>query len=160
MRVGLISDTHGLLRASALSALDGVDVILHAGDVGDPDILVELGAIAPVHAVSGNTDGFTVRAQVQERVELELEGWRVLLTHGHELGSPDAARLHAAYPEAHVVVYGHTHVPRVDVHEGALIINPGAAGPARFKLLPSVAILELERGRTPAASAVRPIPLG
>jgi hypothetical protein len=159
MRIGLISDTHGLLRPAALTRLDGVDVILHAGDIGSSDILVELATVAPVHAVSGNTDGFAVRAEVRERVTLELEGWRVLLTHGHELGSPTAARLRAAYPDAHVIVYGHTHVARVETLGGTLIINPGAAGPARFRAEPSLAILHLEPGVAPVPAAVTAVPL-
>lgn len=159
MRIGLISDTHGQLRASALAALEGVELILHAGDVGDPDILAELGALAPVHAVFGNTDGFEVRARTRERVELELEGWRVLVTHGHELGSPNAARLHDAHPHAQVIVYGHTHVQRIDELPGVLVVNPGAAGPARFRLAPSLALLELAAGTVPSAESVRLVPL-
>lgn len=147
MRVGLISDTHGLLRATVFDQLAGVDVILHAGDIGDTVILDDLQAIAPVHAVFGNTDGWGIREVVQERVELELEGWRVLVTHGHELGSPTPRKLRDAYPEAQLIVYGHTHVPLLQELEGALIINPGAAGPARFKLVPSLAVLELAPGK-------------
>jgi putative phosphoesterase len=159
MRIGLISDTHGLLRPAALTRLAGVDLILHAGDIGSSDILVELAAVAPVHAVFGNTDGFAVGAEVREQVILDLAGWRVLLTHGHELGSPTAARLRAAYPDAHVIVYGHTHVARVDALGGALIINPGAAGPARFRAEPSLAILDLEPGVAPTPAAVMPVSL-
>lgn len=145
MRVGLISDTHGQLRPEVFAHFTDLALILHAGDVGNTEILTELATLAPVHAVFGNTDGFDVRAQVTERVELELEGWRVLVTHGHELGSPTAAKLHLAYPEADVIIYGHTHVPRTDVVDRTLVANPGAAGPARFKLRPSIAILELTR---------------
>lgn len=159
MKIGLISDTHGLLRPAALTQLHGVELILHAGDIGGADILVALDAVAPVHAVWGNTDGFAVRTEVRERVTLELEGWKVLLTHGHELGSPTAARLRAAYPDAHVIVYGHTHVARVEALDGTLIINPGAAGPARFRAGPSLAILELRPGVPPAPAAVTPVPL-
>ncbi|HSJ16431.1 MAG TPA: metallophosphoesterase family protein [Longimicrobiales bacterium] len=159
MKVGLISDTHGQLRAQALTHLAGVDLVLHAGDVGRGDILDELDALAPVHAVFGNTDSFELRSRAPERVELELEGWIVLLTHGHELGAPTAARLRAAYPAAHVIVYGHTHVARVEALDGALIVNPGAAGPARFRLEPSIAILELRSGTPPTPASVRLIPL-
>lgn len=146
MLVGLISDTHGLLRPAVLERLAGVDAILHAGDVGDPGILVELGALAPVHAVWGNTDGFDVREHAVERVQLELEGWQVLVTHGHELGSPKPASLRDAYPGADIIVFGHTHTPLLEEYRGALIVNPGAAGPARFRLRPSVALLELGPG--------------
>lgn len=152
MRVGLISDTHGQLRAGVFPHFEGVDLILHAGDVGSADILAELGAIAPVYAVYGNTDGFEIRRQVKERVRLELEGWQVLVTHGHELGSPRPDTLHEEYPQANIVVYGHTHVPLVEEVGGALIVNPGAAGPARFKLRPSIAVLELAPGRREVTS--------
>lgn len=155
MRVGLISDTHGLLRPGALEQLADAELILHAGDVGDPGILVELGALAPVHAVWGNTDGFDVRAVTAERVRLELEGWQVLLTHGHELGSPRPDSLRDAYPDADIIVFGHTHAPLAEAFRGALMVNPGAAGPARFRLRPSIALLEL----APGAREVRHIEL-
>jgi len=141
--IGLISDTHGHLRPGVFGALDGVERILHAGDVGPVDILVELEAIAPVTAVHGNTDRWDVREQTTEAERLELAGRVVVLTHGHLLGSPNPANLRAAYPAADIIVYGHTHRPAVDRHDGALIVNPGAAGPPRFRLKPSVAILEL-----------------
>lgn len=159
MRIGLISDTHGLLRPAVLTHFDGVDLILHAGDVGAAGILVELNALAPVHAVYGNTDRFELRDELPARVELELEGVPVLVTHGDELGSPTAARLRAAYPQPRVIVYGHTHVPRTELHAGALIVNPGAAGPSRFRRAPSIALLELHRGTPPAVDAVHLISL-
>jgi hypothetical protein len=159
VKIGLISDTHGMLRPEVLAHFEGVDLILHAGDVGDPGILVELAAVAPVHAVFGNTDGFDVRAQTSARVELTLEGWRVLLTHGDELGSPSAAALHAAYPEADIIVYGHTHVQRTEVAEGVLVINSGAAGRARFKLKPTIGILALQEGLRPGRESLRVIAL-
>lgn len=143
MRVGLISDTHGQLRARVLEVFDGVDVILHAGDIGHPDIITELAVVAPVHAVHGNTDSFELATQYAEIVRLTLEGVNVALTHGHRLGAPTPKLLRRNFPEADIVVYGHTHVPLVDDGEKPMIINPGAAGPARFKLKPSVAILEL-----------------
>lgn len=146
MRIGVISDTHGLLRPAVLEYLAGVDLILHAGDVGNPEILVELGVLAPVHAVWGNTDGFEVRARTKERVQLELEGWRVLVTHGHELGSPRPESLREAYPDADIIIFGHTHSPLVEEYAGALMLNPGAAGPARFRLQPSIALLQLAAG--------------
>ncbi len=143
MIIGLISDTHGQLRPGVFEALDGVERIFHAGDVGPVDILVELEAIAPVTAVHGNTDWWDVREQTTEAERLALAGRVVVLTHGHLLGSPDPANLRAAYPDADIIVYGHTHRPAVDRYDGALIVNPGAAGPARFGLKPSVAVLVL-----------------
>jgi putative phosphoesterase len=149
MRVGLISDTHNQLRAEVFQAFAGVDLILHAGDVGDSAIIAELETIAPVHAVLGNTDSTALRPRVRDELELELEGHRVLVVHGHMLGSPNAPRLRSAYPHADVIVYGHTHRQRIDRLNGCLIVNPGAAGPARFDLKPSVAVLTLEQGATP-----------
>jgi len=147
MRLGLISDTHGLLRPEVFEHFDGVDRILHAGDIGPPDILVELEALAPVTAVFGNTDGFDIRARVPEAAVLEIEGLRIRVVHGHQHGSPKPDVLRAAYPDADVIVYGHTHRALVDRSEGRLVINPGAAGPVRFNLTPSIALLDLSAGR-------------
>jgi uncharacterized protein len=157
MRIGLISDTHGKLRPEVFTAFEGVDLILHAGDVGPADILVELATIAPVHAVVGNTDGFELQSRVSEVVELDLGGHRVVMLHGHVLGSPTPERLRMLHPDADVIVYGHTHRQRVDIVDGCLVVNPGAAGAARFRLRPAVAILTLEEGRSPE---VRHIELG
>lgn len=143
LRIGLISDTHGSLRPEVFGAIEGVDRILHAGDVGPPDILTELEAIAPVTAVWGNTDGFDIRTVAAEVATVEVEGWRVVVVHGHQVGSPTPDLLRSAHPDADIIVYGHTHRPLVDEGgEGeALVVNPGAAGPARFDLRPSVAVL-------------------
>ena len=142
MKVGLISDTHGKLRPEVFEAFRAVDVILHAGDIGSLDIITELEAVAPVHAVHGNTDDFDVQARYGERVEVELDGKRVVVVHGHLFASPTPERLRNAFPHADVIVYGHTHKPMVN-QIPPMIVNPGAAGPARFKLKPSVAILEI-----------------
>lgn len=146
MRIGLISDTHSRLRPRVYDAFDGVDLILHAGDVGPMDIITDLETVAPVHAVMGNTDSPALRPRVQDEVRLELEGYSVVVVHGHLMGSPTAALLRAAYPDADVIVYGHTHRQRVDREDGCLIVNPGAAGAARFGLKPSVAVLVLKAG--------------
>jgi putative phosphoesterase len=143
VRIGLISDTHGKLRAQVLELFDGVHLILHAGDIGDQDIITELETIAPVHAVHGNTDGWELSHRFAETVDLTVEGTRIIVAHGHRLGSPTPTLLRRAFPGADVIVYGHTHVPLIDRAHRPLVINPGAAGPARFKLKPSVAILEL-----------------
>lgn len=142
MRVGLISDTHGNLRSEVFDAFATVDLILHAGDIGAADIITELATIAPVQAVHGNTDGFDIRRLFGEKLELTLEGRKIVVTHGHLLGSPTPAALRAAFHDADVIVYGHTHKPLVDVSR-PMLINPGAAGPARFNLRPSVALLDL-----------------
>jgi uncharacterized protein len=143
VRIGLISDTHGKLRPEVFDHFRGVDRILHGGDIGDLEILVALGAISPVDAVFGNTDGFAIRASVPEMVERELEGRSILLVHGHQLGAPTPERLAAAYPAADIVVFGHTHRPANANIAGRLFLNPGGAGAPRFGLRPSVAILDL-----------------
>lgn len=146
MRVGLISDTHGQLRPEVFDRFEGVDRILHAGDIGSVDLLIELEAIAPVTAVRGNTDGFDVRARVLEVARLELDGRETVVVHGDQFGSPRPEVLLAAYPTAEIIVYGHTHRPLVERRDGRLVVNPGAAGPRRFNLEPSVGILTIEDG--------------
>lgn len=141
MRIGLISDTHGRLRSEVFDRLDGVERILHAGDIGPPELLAELATIAPVTAVYGNTDGFDIRAEVPAVAELELAGHRVVVTHGDRLGSPTPQALRKAHPSARVIVYGHTHRPLVDESEDVLVVNPGSAGAARFGIAPSVGVL-------------------
>jgi uncharacterized protein len=158
MKIGLISDTHGRLRPDVFRVFQGVDLILHAGDVGPAELLAELETIAPVHAVAGNTDGLELRRQVPEEVELELGGHRLVMLHGHVLGSPTPERLRALHPDADVIVYGHTHRQRVDIVDGCVIVNPGAAGPPRFNLMPAVALLTLEEGRAPQVEHVELLP--
>jgi putative phosphoesterase len=143
--VGLISDTHGLVRAGVHDALMGVELILHAGDVGGDDILKELQLIAPVRAVFGNTDVPGDPALV-ERIDIELGGVHLHVSHGHEIGSPTPAKLAERY-DADVIVYGHTHRQLVTRIDGRLIVNPGAAGPKRFNLTPSVGRLTIVNGR-------------
>ena len=134
--IGLISDTHGLLRADVHTALKGVELILHAGDVGGDEIIAELELIAPVRAVAGNCDQPYVGGLVPA-LDLTLDGISIHVSHGHELGVPKPAALLATY-SADVIVYGHTHRPLVERHGARLVVNPGAAGPRRFNLRPSV----------------------
>jgi len=143
--IGLISDTHGLLRPSVHGALSGVSLILHAGDVGGQEILDELGLIAPVHAVFGNTDP-QGDPSLRDSIELEAGGLSIHVSHGHELGSPTPARLFDAYPQD-IIVYGHTHRQGVVAAGGRLVVNPGAAGQKRFSLMPSVARLVIADGK-------------
>lgn len=143
--VGLISDTHGLIRPGVHEALSGVGLILHAGDVGGPDILAELTLIAPVMAVYGNTDP-PGEAGLAERIDILVGGVHIHVSHGHELGSPTPAKLAERY-DAEVVIYGHTHRQLVTQLDGRLFVNPGAAGPKRFNLTPSVARLTIAGGR-------------
>ncbi len=153
--IGLISDTHGLLRPEVFDALAGVSQIFHAGDVGPPDILTELAIIAPVRAVWGNTDA-PGRADLVERIEETIGGVRIVVTHGHELSSPTPPRLVSLYMNAQVIVYGHTHQQLVTKAARRVVVNPGSAGPRRFKLQPSVAKLYLRNGQ----ADVELIPLG
>jgi putative phosphoesterase len=152
--IGLISDTHGMMRASVHDALAGVELILHAGDVGGDAILDELEVIAPVLAVYGNTD-VPFDPRLTESIEREIGGARVHVSHGHELGSPTPEKLLERYA-ADVIVYGHTHKQLVVRADGRLVVNPGAAGARRFKLEPSVARLTIIGGR----AEVELVPLG
>lgn len=142
--VGLISDTHGLVRPDVHVALAGVEVILHAGDVGGDDVLDELALIAPVHAVFGNTDR-PDDPRLAAELAREVGGLTIHVSHGHEVGRPTPDALLARYA-AHVVVYGHTHRQLVARADGRLVVNPGAAGPRRFDLRPSVARLTVRDG--------------
>jgi putative phosphoesterase len=141
--IGLISDTHGLVRPGVFDALAGVELILHAGDVGR-GVLVELAAIAPVRAVYGNTDA-PGDPELAESIELSSGGVSIHVSHGHELGRPTPERLLATYA-ADVLVYGHTHRQLVVRADGRLVVNPGAAGHRRFDLQPSVARLTIRDG--------------
>ena len=145
MLVGLVSDTHGLLRPEVFSALEGVDLILHGGDVGGRSILDELSAIAPVRAVYGNTDA-PGEPGLKARQELDIQGLSIHVSHGHEIGSPTAEKLLARYT-ADVIVFGHTHKPLVERSGTRLVVNPGAAGPRRFNVKPSVARMTVKDGR-------------
>ena len=142
--VGLISDTHGMLRPDVFTAFAGVDLILHAGDVGGDEILDELALIAPVHAVYGNTDA-PGQPRLSEAIEIEISGVRVHVSHGHEVGSPTPAKLLARYA-ADVIVYGHTHRQLITRAGDRWVVNPGAAGARRFDLLPSVARMTIVDG--------------
>jgi putative phosphoesterase len=150
-RVGLISDTHGMLRPQVFEVFRGVEAILHAGDVGEDDILDELEAIAPVYAVRGNTDRFD-NPRLPESRELEIGGVSVHVSHGHEVGAKPIT-LMAAY-DARVIVYGHTHRELVTREDGRLVVNPGAAGARRFDLMPCVGILTFRAGE-PEVELVR-----
>jgi putative phosphoesterase len=140
MLVGLIADTHGLIRLEALRALEGADIILHAGDVGGERVLDALRAVAPVRAVYGNVD--LQNGTLTATVDCVLDGVNVHMSHGHEVGSPTPERLAAIYA-ADVIVFGHTHRGLIQPVGSTLVINPGAAGPRRFNLKPSVALLTL-----------------
>ena len=150
MRLGVISDTHGLLRPEVFNAFAHVDHILHAGDIGSLELLAELEALGPVTAVYGNTDGFDLRNRVPRVARVELDGFDVVVTHSDQFGSPTPEKLNAAFPEPQILVYGHTHRPVLTIVDVVVtVMNPGSAGPRRFTIPPSVGILELEAGIPP-----------
>lgn len=142
--IGLISDTHGEVRADVHTAFAGVELILHAGDVGGSDIVRELELIAPTRAVYGNTDP-PGEPYLIERIDIEIGGVRIHVSHGHEVGSPTPAKLLERY-DADVIVYGHTHKQLITRADNRWVVNPGAAGPRRFDLDPSVATLTITNG--------------
>ena len=146
VRIGIVSDTHGLLRPELFTAFEGIEHIVHAGDIGDLELLVELRAIAPVTAVWGNTDGMEVRAALPERAVVEFGGVRIGIMHGHQLGSPDPRRVAAALPDSDLVVFGHTHQPVIERVGSVTAVNPGSAGRARFRLPVTAAIADIEAG--------------
>lgn len=140
MRIGLISDTHGLLRPEVFEHFASVEHIIHAGDIGDAALLVELAAIAPVTAVWGNVDGFDLRSRLPERLVFEIGGLSVGLIHGQQLGSATSSAVAAAFPGVDLAVFGHSHQPSVSRIGESLIVNPGSAGPRRFALPVTLAL--------------------
>lgn len=139
--IGVISDTHGLLRPQALEALRGVDLIVHAGDIGNLDVLTQLGRIARVYAVRGNMDNGP---------------WAEMLPH-NEVAGPEEARMYIVHDLNHLdldpaaagfqaIITGHTHMPHVEERDGVLYLNPGSAGPRRFNLSTTVAKLYVRDG--------------
>jgi uncharacterized protein len=136
--IGLISDTHGLLRPEATRALTGVDLIIHAGDIGAPEVLEGLRGLAPVHAVRGNNDRGAWARGIPETEALELEGASLYVLHDLQTLDLDPAAGGFA-----VVIAGHSHRPALDTRDGVLYINPGSAGPRRFSLPVAVGFLEI-----------------
>lgn len=145
--IGVISDTHGLLRPSALAALSPCDLIIHAGDVGKEEILDELRAIAPVAAVRGNIDKGSVAEKFPDREVVELEGCKLLVLH-------DLAELEIELDPGEAgyqaVIFGHSHRPLIETRQGVLYFNPGSAGPRRFRLPVTIGRLTLARGEIAA----------
>ncbi len=145
LRVGVISDTHGLMRPEALQALAGADRLLHAGDIGAPEVLEALNAIAPVTAVRGNNDRAAWANGIPGVECVELGGVRVHLLHDlKELAIDPVAE------GIRVVVSGHSHKPKVEWQNAVLFLNPGSAGPRRFRLPVTVAWMELSGGQAEA----------
>lgn len=147
MRVGIVSDTHGLLRSELFRVFEGVDHVLHAGDLGPAELLAELEAIAPVTAVWGNTDGWDLRERVPEIARIDLAGVAVVVLHGMQLGSPTPEKAAAAYSDAGLVVFGHSHKAVIRQVGATLAVNPGSAGPVRFRDPITCAMATIEDGR-------------
>ena len=141
MLIGVISETHGLLRPQAIEALRGSHAIIHAGDIGDPEILAELTEIAPVTAVRGNVDTEPWARKLPETNVLEIADVSIYVLHNIDQLDlkPEAAGFAA-------VIYGHSHVPHQETKQGVLYFNPGSAGPRRFKLPVSLGKLIVESG--------------
>jgi uncharacterized protein len=150
--IGVISDTHGLVRPEAVTALVGSELIVHAGDIGGPDVLATLGGVAPVVAVRGNNDRGSWAATLPEREVVEVGGCRLYVLHDVKTLDldPVAAGLQA-------VIAGHSHRPLLRTRDGVLFVNPGSAGPRRFTLPIAVARLEVRQGRLGARIIELPI---
>ncbi len=142
MRLGLISDTHGLLRPEAELALANVDIVLHSGDIGSPEILERLKIIAPVFAVRGNNDTETEWPDLPTTFVATWEGVSILMLHELEMVRP---KMLSTQPN--LIIFGHSHKPATFENEGVTYINPGAAGGKRFSLPVSVAVLTLNAGK-------------
>ncbi|MFJ2426386.1 metallophosphoesterase family protein [Pseudomonas sp. NPDC087804] len=138
MKIAIISDTHGLLRPEALTAIEGVELILHGGDIGSADILSQLAQIAPVHAVRGNNDlNLPWATDLPDHLTLNLNGWPTLLTH-------DIADVPALLDShTRIIITGHSHKPLIEWRGDRLYLNPGSAGRRRFKLPVTLALLEI-----------------
>lgn len=145
MRVGVISDTHGFCHAHVYHIFDGVELILHAGDIGEEKVISDLEALAPVRAVVGNVDSPPLTDRFPRVAEVELEGWLILLA--HQGGPPErlSEELKAMVAERKpaALVFGHTHLPMARQQGGVLYLNPGYAGRQRFGWKRSVAVLHV-----------------
>jgi len=141
MKVGVISDTHGLLRAEALTALQGCERIIHAGDIGKAEILEQLASIEPLHVVRGNNDlGALWAEHIADQLSFDLNGWQTLLVH-------DLADVPAELDAGtRLVITGHSHKPRIEWRGERLFLNPGSAGPRRFKLPVTLVLLDVQEG--------------
>lgn len=141
IRLGVISDTHGLIRPQALDALRGCQALLHAGDIGSREVLDALQALAPVTCVRGNNDLDDWASRIPESITIEIESVRIHLLHDLKelVLDPAAQRLG-------VIVAGHSHRPAMQTRGGVLYFNPGSAGPRRFKLPVAVGVLEVGNG--------------
>jgi putative phosphoesterase len=142
MRIGVISDTHGLLRPSAVTALENSDLIVHAGDIGSIEVLLELERIAPVHAVRGNNDSGAWAKTLPATLAIEVASCRIYALHDLKEFDVDGAS-----EGWHAIISGHSHKPTIQWRDGVLFFNPGSAGPRRFKLPVSVGTIDVRRGK-------------
>jgi len=155
MRLGVISDTHGMLRPTIIDVFRDVDRIIHCGDVGSPQILDRLALLAPVSVAYGNIDGFDIRARSSRVVRLECNGRITIALHGDQFGMPTPSVLKDEFSDADIILFGHTHKPLIEQVGGSLtVMNPGAAGAVRCSCRPSVGIIELDGDSTPVARIV------
>lgn len=142
MRIGVISDTHGLLRPEALDALQGCERIIHAGDIGKPEVLNRLRELAPLDVIRGNVDSGDWAMLIPEHLDLEIGGLHIHVTHDIKTIGIDPV-----VEEVDVVIAGHSHQPRIEEVAGVLYLNPGSAGRRRFRLPISLALLDIEDGQ-------------
>ena len=146
MQIGVISDTHGLVRPEVFDAFRGVELILHAGDIGSAEVLQALRAIAPVVAVRGNNDTADWAKSLPESVKTTALGQRIHILHDLKEISVDPR----SSPDFDIVISGHSHKPMIERRDGVLYINPGSAGPRRFKLPVTVARLAIQGNKAMA----------
>ena len=140
--IGVISDTHGLLRVEAINHLKGVDAIIHAGDIGDSGIIDQLNDIAPFYAIKGNVDQGAWAKAYPDELRIELAGNQFYVIHNIKTLTEEVL---VSCPD--VIICGHSHKPRIDTQEGILVINPGSAGPRRFKLPICLAKISITEGK-------------
>ena len=146
MRIGVVSDTHGYLNPRVVEVLEGVNRILHAGDIGSQEVILGLEAVAPVTAVRGNNDRTGPTSGYPEEQVVIIGGRKLLITHQVKLPKKDTELLPQAFTDRDVdaVVYGHSHIAHQEWRQGILFFNPGAAGKRRFRTVPSVGILNID----------------
>ena len=139
--VGLISDTHGVMRPEAIDALRGCDLLIHAGDIGDPEVIERLRALAPTYVVRGNIDKEAWASSIPATEVVEVDGRSIYVL--HELSQLDLDPVAAGFA---ALVSGHSHQPSIENRKGVLYVNPGSAGPRRFKLPVTVALVRVAGG--------------
>ena len=149
MKIGILSDTHGYLEPKIYAVFNTVDHIIHAGDIGNHDILLSLRTLAPVTAVYGNMDGYDIRRHVKETESLDLLGYQVIITH-----IPGQPKQSVEEDNRIIRIYGHTHHPEINGDGKSMVINPGSASRPPSYLAASVAYLYLDINKTPRAEIV------